>query len=170
MKSKATAWPMWMWPSLGQKSASQKPSPTSYLSATMASVARAQASVHRATCAEASSTNSARIPALLAKPAAKAAFGLSSKLKGVSQRNTAAFRTWSVATATADAPAKPSYDDFSRLLEKYDFKFNVGDKIVGSVFNIDQRGAYVDIGAKAAAFLPTNEASLAPITKVNLDC
>jgi small subunit ribosomal protein S1 len=90
-------------------------------------------------------------------------------VKNVSLRGGAALRTLNTATATTTAAAsadKPTYEDFSRLLEQYDFKFNVGDKIVGNVFNIDQRGAYVDIGAKAAAFLPTSEASLAPISKV----
>mmetsp|Transcript_14545 Transcript_14545/g.31160 ORF Transcript_14545/g.31160 Transcript_14545/m.31160 type:complete len:384 (-) Transcript_14545:249-1400(-) len=134
----------------------------------MATIARASA-FQRATCTETPS-NSARIPAVLAKPAAKVAFGVSSNAKSVSLRQSgAAMRTLNVATATTTTAAsadKPTYDDFSRLLEQYDFKFNVGDKIVGNVFNIDQRGAYVDIGAKAAAFLPTSEASLAPISKV----
>jgi len=66
----------------------------------------------------------------------------------------------------AVAEAKPSYEDFNIMLDKYDFAFAVGDKVVGNVFNIEQRGAYVDIGAKAAAFLPTAEASLAPVAKV----
>jgi len=61
---------------------------------------------------------------------------------------------------------KATYEDFARLLEKYDFKFGVGDKVVGSVFNVDNKGAYVDIGAKAAAFISSNEVSLNPAGKV----
>ena len=58
------------------------------------------------------------------------------------------------------------YSELDRLLSNYDFKFSVGDKVVGNCFNVDQRGAYIDIGAKAAAFLPKAEASLAQVDTV----
>lgn len=58
------------------------------------------------------------------------------------------------------------YSELDRLLSNYDFKFSVGDKVVGNCFNVDQRGAYIDIGAKAAAFLPMAEASLAKVEKM----
>ena len=41
-----------------------------------------------------------------------------------------------------------------------------GDKVTGTVFSIDQRGAYVDIGAKGAAFVPSDELSLSKIERV----
>lgn len=65
-----------------------------------------------------------------------------------------------------DKGSTEEYSELDRLLSKYDFKFNVGDKVTGNCFNIDQRGAYIDIGAKAAAFLPINEASLAKVEKM----
>lgn len=42
-----------------------------------------------------------------------------------------------------------------------------GDKVVGTVFSIDQRGAYVDIGAKGAAFVPNDELSLSKVDRVS---
>eukprot|EP00242_Pyramimonas_sp_CCMP2087_P015835 CAMPEP_0198211368 /NCGR_PEP_ID=MMETSP1445-20131203/23420_1 /TAXON_ID=36898 /ORGANISM="Pyramimonas sp., Strain CCMP2087" /LENGTH=383 /DNA_ID=CAMNT_0043885613 /DNA_START=83 /DNA_END=1234 /DNA_ORIENTATION=- len=129
----------------------------------MATLARATASLHRATSTEASSSNS-RIRVLGAKPASKATFGVCTNVKFATRKAGAAVRPNMAVAAVAEA--KPSYEDFNIMLDKYDFAFAVGDKVVGNVFNIDQRGAYVDIGAKAAAFLPTAEASLAPVAKV----
>lgn len=76
------------------------------------------------------------------------------------------FQLAAVATDVEVDTEKPTYEDFARLLEKYDFKFGVGDKVVGSVFNVDNKGAFVDIGAKAAAFISSNEVSLNPAGKV----
>lgn len=39
--------------------------------------------------------------------------------------------------------------------------------MVGTVFSIDQRGAYVDIGAKGAAFVPNDELSLSKVDRVS---
>mmetsp|Transcript_16374 Transcript_16374/g.31432 ORF Transcript_16374/g.31432 Transcript_16374/m.31432 type:complete len:380 (+) Transcript_16374:98-1237(+) len=75
-------------------------------------------------------------------------------------------KSWSKpqqATTKVDAP---EYQQLEDLLSKYDFKFSVGDKVVGSVFNVEQRGAYIDVGAKAAAFLPAEEASLAKVERI----
>ena len=41
-----------------------------------------------------------------------------------------------------------------------------GDKVVGTVFTTDQRGAYVDIGAKGQAFVPMEELSLSKVDRV----
>lgn len=38
-------------------------------------------------------------------------------------------------------------------------------QVVGTVFRVDQRGAYVDVGGKSTAFCPLNELSLAPVNK-----
>lgn len=64
--------------------------------------------------------------------------------------------------ATQSQKSNPSFsmDDFAKALDKYDYQFNKGDKIKGKVFQYAPEGAYVDIGAKAAAFLPLREVSL----------
>jgi hypothetical protein len=66
------------------------------------------------------------------------------------------------------AVEKPEYMELGRLLDTYDFKFNVGDKVTGSIFNVDSRGAYVDIGAKASAFMPIAEAAIVKLETVRL--
>ena len=43
-----------------------------------------------------------------------------------------------------------------------------GDKVVGTVFTTDQRGAYVDIGAKGQAFVPMEELSLSKVDRVRV--
>ena len=59
------------------------------------------------------------------------------------------------------------YSEFEKLLVDYDFSFKVGDKISGKVFHCDAKGAWVDIGAKAAALCPASEASLADVKNVS---
>ncbi len=55
-----------------------------------------------------------------------------------------------------------SSDDFAKALEGYDYQFQRGQIVRGRVASCDSTGVYVDIGGKAAAFLPTGEASLQP--------
>ncbi|GJP43224.1 hypothetical protein CLOM_g2715 [Closterium sp. NIES-68] len=50
--------------------------------------------------------------------------------------------------------------EFEEALEKYDFNFDIGDKVRGVVFKADNAGALIDIGAKAPALLPLAEACL----------
>ncbi|AFY64805.1 S1 RNA-binding domain-containing protein [Geitlerinema sp. PCC 7407] len=53
-----------------------------------------------------------------------------------------------------------SMDDFAKALESHDYQFESGQIVRGTVFEYDSSGAYVDIGGKAAAFVPAREASL----------
>ncbi|KAJ7535019.1 hypothetical protein O6H91_12G014900 [Diphasiastrum complanatum] len=53
-----------------------------------------------------------------------------------------------------------SLEDFERSIPKYDYSCDVGEMVKGRVFTTDARGAFVDIGAKAAAFLPLSEACM----------
>lgn len=53
-----------------------------------------------------------------------------------------------------------SADDFAQALSGHDYTFQVGQTVQGKAFNYDSDGAYVDIGGKAAAFLPLTELSL----------
>ncbi|MCO5572498.1 hypothetical protein L7F22_026253 [Adiantum nelumboides] len=59
-----------------------------------------------------------------------------------------------------------SMEDFSQALSKYDFNFEIGQTVKGTVFLANNNGALVDIGAKAPAFLPTSEATLLRIKHV----
>lgn len=59
---------------------------------------------------------------------------------------------------------------FEDLIKGTDFSFKQGDVVSGTVFEIDQKGAYVDIGAKSAAFCPTAEASLCKVSRVRGGC
>ena len=58
------------------------------------------------------------------------------------------------------------YEEFKKLLVDYEFAYKVGDRVSGKVFHCDAKGAWVDIGAKAAALCPSAEASLADVRNV----
>uniref|UniRef100_A0A7S2SEK7 S1 motif domain-containing protein n=1 Tax=Rhizochromulina marina TaxID=1034831 RepID=A0A7S2SEK7_9STRA len=74
---------------------------------------------------------------------------------------------WKGARRTANLDkAGFGYDEFSTFLEGQDYKFARGDVITGTVVQFDFQGALVDIGAKAAAFMPIREASLIPVSDV----
>jgi small subunit ribosomal protein S1 len=51
-------------------------------------------------------------------------------------------------------------EEFASLLSKYDYHFNPGDVVKGTVFNLEPKGALIDIGAKTAAFMPLQEVSI----------
>jgi small subunit ribosomal protein S1 len=59
-----------------------------------------------------------------------------------------------------------STDDFAKALEQHDYQFQRGQVVRGKVVNYDSDGIYVDIGGKAAAFLPLEEASLGRIANL----
>jgi small subunit ribosomal protein S1 len=59
-----------------------------------------------------------------------------------------------------------STDDFAKALEQHDYQFQKGQVVRGKVANYDSDGAYIDIGGKAAAFLPLEEASLKRVTNL----
>lgn len=58
--------------------------------------------------------------------------------------------------------------EFERLLNEYDYKFNKGDLIKGTVVGYDSNGVLVDIGAKTVARVPQKELSNIP-NKTNQD-
>lgn len=63
------------------------------------------------------------------------------------------------------------YKRFEKLLGQYAYSYKQGDKVKGIVFRVDQRAAYVDVGAKAAASCPAEECSLAGVQRVHdLSC
>ena len=53
-----------------------------------------------------------------------------------------------------------SAEDFAKALEAQEYEFSPGSIVSGKVETHEAGGAYVDIGGKSAAFLPTKEASL----------
>jgi small subunit ribosomal protein S1 len=54
-----------------------------------------------------------------------------------------------------------SHDDFLRALDQHDFAFEAGQTVRGKVASYGSDGAYIDIGGKSAALLPTREVNLA---------
>lgn len=70
-----------------------------------------------------------------------------------------------VAVAEEEMDIKSLYDEFATLLDQYDHNFKRGDTVVGTVFRTDDRGAYVDIGAKSAGYCSSAECSLSPQAK-----
>lgn len=57
-----------------------------------------------------------------------------------------------------------STDDFAKALEQHDYQFKRGQVVRGKVVSYESDGVYVDIGGKAAAFLPAEEAALSPVS------
>jgi len=53
-----------------------------------------------------------------------------------------------------------SYEDFEEAVANTDYSFNRNDVVKGNIVQYENGGAIVDIGAKASAFLPTQESSL----------
>jgi len=53
-----------------------------------------------------------------------------------------------------------SAEDFAKALEQQDYQFERGSVVTGKVETHESDGAYVDIGGKSAAFLPTKELSI----------
>jgi len=53
-----------------------------------------------------------------------------------------------------------SYDDFDKAVALTTYSFNRNDVVKGTIVQYENGGAIVDIGAKASAFLPTQESSL----------
>jgi len=61
---------------------------------------------------------------------------------------------------TTSPVASFTHEDFAALLDKYDYHFNPGDIVAGTVFSLEPRGALIDIGAKTAAYIPIQEMSI----------
>lgn len=55
-----------------------------------------------------------------------------------------------------------SAEDFAKALESHDYQAQMGSRVKGTIVNVDNDGASVDIGGKSTAFLPIREASLRP--------
>ncbi|KAG2486232.1 hypothetical protein HYH03_015057 [Edaphochlamys debaryana] len=53
------------------------------------------------------------------------------------------------------------HEEVEEMLEAVDYDFKVGDKVSGTVIEVDDDGAYIEIGAKAIAFCPVTECSFA---------
>lgn len=56
-----------------------------------------------------------------------------------------------------DITQSESQHEFEELLKLYDYSFGRGDIVTGRVISIESSGAYVDIGAKTAAYVPFKE-------------
>lgn len=65
-----------------------------------------------------------------------------------------------------DLDKEKLYAELDSMLGKQNLKFTVGDRISGVVYKVDSRGAFVDIGAKAPAYLPIAEVAIIKPSKV----
>mmetsp|Transcript_39818 Transcript_39818/g.55297 ORF Transcript_39818/g.55297 Transcript_39818/m.55297 type:complete len:385 (+) Transcript_39818:129-1283(+) len=134
----------------------------------MTSTIRVLASCATEAVASSSANNRTRVSCPVQLSASKKlSNGVSKNALRMAKRTPATVTRTFAAVAEAEANEMPTYADLDRLLEKYDFKFNVGDLVVGTVFSLEQRGAFVDIGSKAAAYVPMAELSLCTVDKVS---
>lgn len=58
-------------------------------------------------------------------------------------------------------------EEVQAMIDEVDYEFKVGDKVLGTVIDIDEDGAYIEIGAKATAFCPITECSFARLKTVS---
>jgi small subunit ribosomal protein S1 len=65
-----------------------------------------------------------------------------------------------------DLDKEKLYAELDSMLGKQNLKFTVGDRISGVVYKVDSRGAFVDIGAKAPAYLPIAEVAIIKPSKM----
>jgi small subunit ribosomal protein S1 len=87
---------------------------------------------------------------------------------GISDQDALSLSRQGVFEETEDLDDKQAlYDVFEDLMSNCDFSFKQGDIVSGVVFEIDQKGAYIDVGFKSAAFCPTEEASLCKIGRAD---
>ncbi|MEM7772168.1 MAG: S1 RNA-binding domain-containing protein [Cyanobacteria bacterium P01_E01_bin.6] len=59
-----------------------------------------------------------------------------------------------------------SSEDFEKALEQHDYTFQRGDVVKGVVHSHDSEGVYVDVGGKASAFLPYDEAAIKRVSNL----
>jgi small subunit ribosomal protein S1 len=67
----------------------------------------------------------------------------------------------------ADDEYEQLFEDVEDIMAREDYDFKVGDKVMGTVYEVDENGAYVEIGAKTAGFVPLMECSLAKLKTVS---
>lgn len=53
-----------------------------------------------------------------------------------------------------------THKNFAQVLNKYQYNFDIGDIIAGTIFSKEMEGYLIDIGAKNVAYLPVQEISL----------
>ncbi|MGD9580492.1 MAG: S1 RNA-binding domain-containing protein, partial [Vampirovibrionia bacterium] len=56
-------------------------------------------------------------------------------------------------------------NEFEKLLSSYDYTFNRGDVIKGTIIGFESNGVSVDVGAKTFAFVPIRELTNESIDK-----
>ncbi|GAX80819.1 hypothetical protein CEUSTIGMA_g8254.t1 [Chlamydomonas eustigma] len=60
-----------------------------------------------------------------------------------------------------DEEYEEMFEEVQELLQTSDAELKVGDKVVGAVYEVDEDGAYVEIGQKYSGFVPLSECSFA---------
>lgn len=55
------------------------------------------------------------------------------------------------------------WEQVEDMIEQYDDNIKDGDKVLGTVYEVDDDGAYVEIGGKMSGFVPLTECSLAKL-------
>jgi hypothetical protein len=66
----------------------------------------------------------------------------------------------------ADDEYEALFEEVEQLVDSRDLELKVGDKVVGTVYEVDEDGAYVEIGEKASGFVPLAECSFAKLKTV----
>ena len=107
------------------------------------------------------------VPAVRATVAARSIVRRSETRKLAAPSRSVAARAITETVAESQGADSALYDEFKKLLVDYEFSYKVGDRVSGKVFHCDSKGAWVDIGAKAAALCPGSEASLAQARNVS---
>ena len=62
--------------------------------------------------------------------------------------------------------AEELFDEVDNMIEASNVELKIGDKVVGTVYEIDEDGAYVEVGHKYSGFVPLSECSFARLKTV----
>lgn len=60
------------------------------------------------------------------------------------------------------------YEELEELIDAADVELKIGDKVVGTIYEVDEDGAYVEIGQKCSGFVPLTECSFARLKTVRI--
>lgn len=59
------------------------------------------------------------------------------------------------------------FEEVEELLEAADVELKVGDMVMGTIYEVDEDGAYIEIGQKYSGFVPLSECSFARLKTVS---
>lgn len=61
------------------------------------------------------------------------------------------------------------YSEVETMVEEAEVSLKVGDKVTGTIYEVDEDGAYCEVGSKYSGFVPLSECSFVKLKTVRLE-